>query len=418
MISVYFLSLLTIVFWAVAKWPVSTYFSDTYTIYLSIGQITGLLGICLYSIELVLSARLKFMEGMFGGLNQIYKRHHQIGGVSFILMMIHPISLLISRTTISLDYARNLFIPGTDFNIDLGIIALLTLMSLLIITFYTKLPYQIWKLTHKFTGGVFLIAVFHSFLIPSTISQDKPLFYYMLFIVSLGILAFLYRTLLFRLFVKQFKYKVSKVKKLTDKVLQITLTPSGSDIIDYAAGQFIFVGFKSQKVTDEVHPFSIASANTSDIVIISKVEGDYTKKLMDLENGSEALVEGAFGRFSYHFYPNPRQIWVAGGIGITPFIGMAEGLKNDKNYKVDLYYCLKDVTEKLGIPVTSVNIKTFYSKTMGHLTANYIKENSPDFEKADFFVCGPPILMKTIREQLVKLGIRNSKIHTEEFAFE
>lgn len=418
MFFIYLVSFLTIFFWSVAKWPISAYFSDTYSIYLSIGQITGLLGITFYSIELILSARLKFMEGIFGGLNQIYKRHHQIGGISFILMMIHPVSLLISRTTISLDYARSLFIPGTDFNIDLGIIALLTLMTLLIITFYTKLPYQIWKLTHKFTGGVFLIAVFHSFLIPSTISQNKPLFYFMLVVVSLGIIAFLYRTVLFKLFVKQYKYTVSKVKKLTDKVIQITLTPSGSEIIDYSSGQFVFVGFKSSEVSNEIHPFSIASANTSDIVIISKVEGDYTKKLMELKLGSEALVEGAFGRFSYHFYPNPRQIWIAGGIGITPFIGMAESLKKDPNYKVDLYYCLKDVTEKLGVPVTSVNIKTFYSKTMGHLTANYIKENSPNFEKADFFVCGPPVLMKSIRTQLMKLGISNSKIHSEEFTFE
>ncbi len=418
MISVYILSFLTIVFWTVAKWPIEPLFSDKYTTFLYLGQVSGLVGMTLFSISLILSARIKFLENIFKGLNQEYKRHHQIGGVSFILMMVHPLFLLFSRITISLEYARNLILPGNDFNTDLGIISLLLMMSLLVVTFYTKLPYQIWRLTHKFTGLVFIIAVFHSFLIPSTITQDKPLWWFMFTVSLTGILAYLYRTVFFRFLVKRYKYSITKVKKLTNKVVEITMTPSGENRIYYDPGQFIFVSFKSPKVTDEIHPFSISSANTSDITIISKVEGDYTGNLMEIEIGSEAIVEGAFGRFSYRFYPNPRQIWIAGGIGITPFIGMAEGLKDDPNYKVDLYYCLKDVSEKLGIPVSTVNIKAFYSKTMGHITGKYIGDNSEGFASADYFICGPVVLMKTLREQLVKLGIKNSRIHTEEFTFD
>lgn len=418
MIFVYIISSIPVLLWSLAHAPVSEVFTDSYSIFLSLGQITGLIGMCLFSINLILSARLKFLENVFNGLNVIYKKHHLIGGVSLILMLIHPIFLLFSRLTLSFDYARGLIVPGTDFNTDLGIISLLLIMSLLVITFYAKLPYQIWKLTHKFTGAVFIIAVFHSFLIPSTISQDKLLWTYMLIIISTGIASYLYRTILFRFLVKKYKYTVSKVVKLNNKVVKITLSPSTNQTIEYNPGQFIFVGFKSPIVTNEVHPFSISSANTSDIEIISKIEGDYTANLMNIEIGSDAEVEGAFGRFSYTFYPNLRQIWIAGGIGITPFIGMAKGLENDPNFNVDLYYCLKDETEKLGLPLKRADLKLFLSKTMGHITGNYIKDNSKDFEIADFFVCGPPILMKSIRKQLVQLGIKNSKIHTEEFSFD
>lgn len=418
MIFIYLLCIATTTFWLIALWPISTYFSDSYSILLSLGQITGLIGITLFSINLILSARLKFLENIFLGLNQIYKKHHQIGGIAFILMMVHPLFLLFSRLTISVDYAKDLIIPGTDFNTDLGIISLLLIMTLLVITFYTKLPYQIWKLTHKFTGVVFIIAVIHSFLIPSTISQNKLLYVYMLIVVSIGITSYLYRTVFFKYLVKKYKYTVTDIKKLNSKVVEIRLTPATNQAIEYNPGQFVFVSFKSQKVNTEVHPFSIASANTRDLVIISKIEGDYTTNLMELELGSEALVEGAFGRFSYVYYPNLRQIWIAGGIGVTPFIGMAKGLETDLNFNVDLYYCLKDETEKLGLPLKRANLKLFLSKTMGHITASYIKENSKDFEIADFFVCGPPTLMKSIREQLVKLGIKNSKIHSEEFSFD
>ncbi|MEK7168726.1 MAG: ferric reductase-like transmembrane domain-containing protein [Patescibacteria group bacterium] len=418
MILVYLVCIIATLLWLIAYWPDFMLFSDAYTILLSLGQLSGLIGICLFAINLILSARLKFLENIFLGLNQIYKKHHLIGGVAFILMMIHPLFLLFSRLTVSIEYAKDLIIPGTDFNMDLGIISLLLIMTLLIITFYTKLPYQIWKLTHKFTGAVFIIAAFHSFLIPSTISQNKLFYVYMLIIVSIAITSYLYRTIFFRYLVKKYKYKVTKVKKLTNKVVEITITPSSNQKIEYFAGQFIFLCFKSNNVSLEYHPFSIASADTDEIIIISKVEGDYTEKLMNLEENSEVLVEGAFGRFSYHFYPNPRQIWIAGGIGITPFIGMIKGLKNNSQYNIDLYYCIKDETEKIGVPAPKVNLKLFLSKTMGHITGDYIKKNSKDFEIADFFVCGPPPLMKSIREQLVKLGIKNSKIHSEEFSFD
>lgn len=418
MTYVYFISLIPVILWAYALWPIDVLFSDKYSTFLSLGQITGLVGITLFSINLVLSARLKLLEDIFKGLNQVYKKHHQIGGIAFILMMIHPLFLLFSRLTISIDYAKDLIIPGYDFNIDLGIISLSLIMTLLIITFYTKLPYQIWRLTHKLTGLVFLIAVFHSFLIPSTISENKLLWGYMFIIVSVGILSYLYRTIFFRFFVKRYKYVVSKTRKLTSNVVEITISPEGDDKIKYFPGQFIFISFKSTVVSNEVHPFSIASANTDDIVIISKIEGDYTKKLIDLEFGAKAVVEGAFGRFSYHYYPNPNQIWIGGGIGITPFIGMTKGLENDSGFNVDLYCCLKDETEKLGIPIKHASLKTFYSKTMGHITGEYIKANSKYFELADFFVCGPPVLMKSIRKQLNKLDVKNSRIHTEEFALE
>jgi ferredoxin-NADP reductase len=97
---------------------------------------------------------------------------------------------------------------------------------------------------------------------------------------------------------------------------------------------------------------------------------------------------------------------------------MTKGLENDSGFNVDLYCCLKDETEKLGIPIKHANLKTFYSKTMGHITGEYIKANSKYFELADFFVCGPPVLMKSIRMQLNKLDVKNSRIHTEEFALE
>ena len=51
-----------------------------------------------------------------------------------------------------------------------------------------------------------------------------------------------------------------------------------------------------------------------------KALGDYTQSLKNLKPGTIAEIEGAFGKFSYTHYGDSPQIWIAGGIGVTPFL--------------------------------------------------------------------------------------------------
>lgn len=71
-------------------WPYSD-FSALNKIFLSIGQVLGLCGSVLFSLNFILSARLRFLEGLFGGLNRIYIIHHIIGAISLILLLYHPV---------------------------------------------------------------------------------------------------------------------------------------------------------------------------------------------------------------------------------------------------------------------------------------------------------------------------------------
>ena len=58
----------------------------------------------------------------------------------------------------------------------------------------------------------------------------------------------------------------------------------------------------------------------------SKVLGDYTDHLNDkLKAGDAAIVEGAYGHFSSNYIKESDLIWIAGGIGITPFLITCKG---------------------------------------------------------------------------------------------
>ena len=78
----------------VARWffalPLSVRFFDFSTGLTSLGQIFGLVGMTLFSLNLILSSRLKILDEFFYGLNIVYGHHRVVGTVAFSLLLFHP----------------------------------------------------------------------------------------------------------------------------------------------------------------------------------------------------------------------------------------------------------------------------------------------------------------------------------------
>ena len=81
-----------VVSWAL-KAPFADSLASSYLMLTLLGQFTGIVGAQLFAFALVLSARLRFMEFFFGGLDRLYVIHHRVGVIAFSLLAIHPIIL-------------------------------------------------------------------------------------------------------------------------------------------------------------------------------------------------------------------------------------------------------------------------------------------------------------------------------------
>lgn len=415
-------------------------------IMLAIGKVAGLVGTVLYALSLVLSTRLKFLESSFGGLNRVYVAHHIIGGLSLVLLTFHPLFLALRYVNYNVREAALVLIPnglspiGALFDakhvvhedvlqqwaILFGSIAFWGMVVLLLITLFIKIPYRLWLLTHKFLGVAFLISGLHIFFIQSDTSTMGALKIYMLSIIAIGLIAYIYKTLLGSIIIRQYSYVIASTKIVGGSSLQINMYAL-KQLMPFKAGQFVFARFRShaKTINREWHPFTISSSPHEDSLELTiKALGDHTANLTQLAPGDMVDIEGAYGKFGYTSDYQRPQIWIGAGIGITPFIAMLKDLP-ESGAVVDLYYCVKTVHEivdweKLNQHADArspgIRIIPFVSSMQHrHIDIDYIRTISGHLKEREVYICGPPKMMTELKQGFRQHGVPAVRIHTEEF---
>jgi predicted ferric reductase len=190
----------------------------------------------------------------------------------------------------------------------------------------------------------------------------------------------------------------------------------------HAAGQFAFVSFAS---APEPHPFTMASAwsESRELRFVIKALGDHTKATVArVKAGDRATIEGPYGRFNFAS-EKPRQLWIAGGIGVTPFLARLKALASEKQARaIDLFFCAKAADRSLldelrsGAEAAGVRLHVLIEPKDGRLDAERIAATVPEWKQGDLWFCGPEAFGASLRKALTKRGLASDDFHSELFA--
>ncbi|UZH54214.1 ferric reductase-like transmembrane domain-containing protein [Salinimicrobium tongyeongense] len=423
------------IFWGVAllaiplwmlSYPATTVKHNATPILVYASQLFSLTGFALFALSLMLTCRFNFLETWFGGLDKVYKMHRRMGKVAFFLILAHPV--LLALRWIPQDVSKALwylFPLHRRLEIDLGSWALWGMTLLIIFTLLIKIPYHRWKLSHKFMGFFFILGVAHIFFQGLFFSENVLLGLYLSLLSAGGIAAWLYKSVLFDLVKRKSLYSVSELKYLNDSIIEIELEPKKEHQSLYRPGQFYFFSFLSEDLTAESHPFTLCDRHSDGkLKIMVKSLGDYTHRLYALlKPNTPALLEGPYGRFCLDT-ARKQQLWLAGGVGIAPFLSWANYLlkQPDENLHVNLYYCVKNfaaANQLSTFEALEKKMPHFHLKVISRETGDYFHaKDHPEIMHSDIFICGPKRMRKTICKELKSLKVPAASIHTEEFDFD
>jgi len=174
--------------------------------------------------------------------------------------------------------------------------------------------------------------------------------------------------------------------------------------------------------------FSLSSAPQENRVIVTTHwHGDnasnYKKALWDLQPGDNAKIRGPIGPM-YVRDISANNIFIAGGIGITPFRSMLiEADLSGEDIHATLLYAnkspdeviFKDELENISKKLNNLEVKYIYSPTKisKHIINDSIGVSK--LENTDFYLSGPPKMIKTYKKLLKDIGISRKNIYSDPF---
>jgi predicted ferric reductase len=417
--------------WALAV-ANTTYPADSATLWIvrqEAMNLTGLLSIALMSLSMLLATRPAWLERPLNGLDRIYRLHKWSGILAISFAAAHwlaklssgPIKALIGRDG-RLPKIRydGLLEVLRELGKDFGEPALYLVLLMLAITLWRRFPYRTWRHLHRAMPVLYLMLALHAALLSPPDYWTQPVGALLAALLAVGIVASaisLGGAIGRRRQVAGSVSAVGQAGGITELTCQL-----GERWPGHRPGQFAFITFDR---LEGAHPFTIASADRGDRTLTFNIKalGDFTKELAQrVEVGQKVIVEGPYGYFQLASQPPAaRQIWVAGGVGATPFVAWLEALQAAPARAADLHYCTRDrdadamvgrlQTLCAALPGIALTIHSArHGDVLSAASLKLAKE-----EPSEVWFCGPSGLAEALKKGLSASWNDRWRFHQEAF---
>ncbi|WP_461425985.1 ferredoxin reductase family protein [Gymnodinialimonas sp.] len=385
--------------------------------------LAGTIAFSLMTANVVLATRLRVLEQWIGGLDRVYEVHKWTGAL--------VLGLIVAHTQIGFEQIEGVLPPGSlsETAVEVGELALYPFIALLLLSLIKRIPkvpfeipYNIWRWSHRLIGVIFMMLAFHQLFVKVPFGPSDLISQWMIAMAAVGLLALIWTWIQNPLRTRGFT--VSEVEQLPGAT-RVLATPTGRGL-RVKPGQFAFFAAKKSGLR-EPHPFTVSGTGEGGTIEFSiRPLGDFTRRLRDkLAVGDKLSIQGGYGTFRPQDARMP-QLWVAGGIGITPFLAAAEALAPDMEGEITLIHAVPSQSAAVGadrlrdverrVPGFSYHLHA--SDTASRLTGAIVLDHLPfDLSQADMWFCGPAPLRKALQSQFKAAGKSPRRIHFERFEF-
>lgn len=403
-------------------------------------QYTGLLAIVVMSLSIIISARPLWPEKWLDGLDKMYRLHKWLGISALVFAILHWLTSNAPKWGIALGLMEggqrpsppNIADPIAKFLASYRGIAesagewtFYAFIILVVVALVNWIPYHLFYKTHRLMAAAYLALVFHAIVLTKFSYWMTPVGVILAPLLLLGTWSAFISLLGL---IGKGRRAFGRISALQEypgvHVLEVEIdVPEGWH--GHKPGQFAFV---RSDAAEGSHPYTIASAwddKIHSITFIVKELGDHTKTLREkLVIGQTVRIEGPYGCFTFDD-DCPEQIWIGGGIGITPFVArmkLLAAVGSRMPQKIHLFHPTAERDDqalaKLAADANAsgVNIQVLIDSIDGFLDGQHIRKAVPGWREASIWYCGPVGLGNALHNDFRAVGFPLEKrFHQELF---
>ncbi|WP_405825242.1 ferredoxin reductase family protein [Streptomyces sp. NBC_01390] len=391
-----------------------------------LGRLAGLYGALVMAFQLVLVARLPWLDHRIG-MDRLTTWHRWVGFGLLWTLMSHAVF-------ITFGYAEGTSMGPVDELVELaetteGVLRAIVALALIMIIGAVsaryarrRLAYETWHFIHLYTYVAVVLAFTHQVGVGTTFTSSSAAttYWWALWSVALGSV-FLGRVVLPLRKNLRHQLRVSAVVPEADNVVSIYMTGRDLDKLPARAGQFFLWRFLTKDRWWQANPFSLSAApDGRSLRLTAKVAGDGTAALRHIPVGTRVFAEGPYGAFTAMHRTRPEAVLIAGGVGVTPIRALLEEIQGHavviyrvaRDQDAVLYEELRDIAHAKGAELHLVSGPVVPDR----LAPEALAELVPDIADRDVFLCGPPPMMNAVLRSLRELGVPRSQTHFERFS--
>lgn len=394
-----------------------------------LGRVCGMVGTYGIVITLFLIARIPWLEREVG-LDKTVWWHRKIAPYALFLILAHVVFIVLgyamTEQTSALNELWNLIrhtrwiLPGT---------AGFVLFMLAGITSYkrarSRMSYETWWVIHLYTYIAVALSYAHQVLLGNAFIKH-PLVSRLWLVFTLSAVGsiFIFRWIMPLVRGLRYQLRVHAVVSEGPGVVSVWLKGRNLHKLTMAGGQFFSWRFMTPELWWHAHPYSLsAPPNQNFLRITVKDLGDHSAALAHIQPGTRVIAEGPYGAFTAARRHSNRVVLIAAGVGITPIRAVLEELPPLALVEV-LYRARReeDIVLRRELDILSqrpnTNIKYLVGSRKDHpMDARTLLRLAPHIKTSDVYICGPQAMTKQIRHSVEVIGVPQSHIHDEAFAF-
>lgn len=373
----------------------------------------GALSMSSMALTLILAARWRIVDRVMGGPDKSYAAHRWLG--------FFALGGALGHWALASSVGAGVLPVLAESGEEVGTIAALGLVVMTAAAMVRAIPYHLWKASHMLMGPIFVLAAYHTFFVASPLAVGAAPWTLMAVMSVLGLVA--WGQTLLRKRMPTRRVTVTWAERFEGGV-DVTVS-ADAPLPAFRPGQFATLAHNRARA--EAHPFTIAGGDATSRRFVIRAAGDWTDAFVQTVRPGDTLRLGrGVGRFLPQIHAGrTEQVWVAGGVGITPFLAALEQMQPDSGARVTLAYCMQSRSSAGGMAdverhaarLPQVDLVVFSDADANRLTAErFAQIVRPLDANAQVYLCGPEGL-KTLVTTGWHAAAMTGRIHSERFDF-